>query len=235
MVMVKDMIGSLAQIVVVLIVYTTRDWKYMHVWMGIACLIPIPCYIFVPESPRWLIINGKLGRAKQVLIDMAIKNGRVLSEEQRIRLGEELVLLERDAINNNDQKETSLNPLDMMRTKKSFMKTIVLLFNWVTVNVGTYTLMLNATKLHGDIFLNYTLMALVNYIPGTVVLLITLKCFSRRANLFYGQFILGTYVENKIPLCLKISYIIFMAIESYLYYFNFRCLLYYPCISTKIV
>ena len=142
--------------------------------------------------------------AKQVLIDMASKNGRVLSEEQRIRLGEELVLLERDTINNNDQKEASLNPLDMMRTKTSCMKTIVLLFNWVTVNVGTYTLMLNATNLHGDIFLNYTLMALVNYIPGTGVLLITLKCFSRRANLFYGQFILGIYVDNKILLLLKI-------------------------------
>ena len=92
----------------------------------------------------------------------------------------------------------------MMRTKTSFLKTIVLLFNWVTVNVGTYTLMLNATKLHGDIFLNYTLMALVNYIPGTVVLLITLKYFSRRANLFYGQFILGIHCNNKNLLCLKI-------------------------------
>ena len=55
--------------------------------------------------------------------------------------------------------------------------------------------MLNATKLYGDLFLNYTLVVLVGDLPGTMVLLFTLKFFGRRFNLFYTQFILGNNQE----------------------------------------
>ena len=97
-------------------------------------------------------------------------------------------LIEKDA--NRRQGQENLNPLDMLR-RGHLMKTLILLFNWVTVCVGAYTLMLNATKLYGDLFLNYTLVVLVGDLPGTIALLFTLKFFGRRFNLFYTQFILG--------------------------------------------
>ena len=81
------------------------------------------------------------------------------------------------------------------------MKTLILLFNWVTVCVGAYTLMLNATKLYGDLFLNYTLVVLVGDLPGTIALLFTLKFFGRRFNLFYTQFILGNDQGIVIEFC----------------------------------
>ena len=71
------------------------------------------------------------------------------------------------------------------------MKTLILLFNWITVCVGGYTLLLNATKLHGDVFINYTLVVLAGDLPGTAAMLVTLRYFGRRFNLFYTQFILG--------------------------------------------
>ena len=191
-VMIKDFISPISQLILVLIIYNSRHWTYIHLWTGVACLIPFPCYYFVPESPRWLAVNGKLKQAEKILQTIARRNGKNLNENDRIEIKTTLILIEKDA--NRMQGQENLNPLDMLR-RGHLLKTLILLFNWVTVCVGAYTLMLNATKLYGDLFLNYTLVVLVGDLPGTIALLFTLKFFGRRFNLFYTQFILGNNQE----------------------------------------
>ncbi len=46
-------------------------------------------------------------------------------------------------------------------------------------------------KLHGDIFVNFVLSVLVGDIPGTFALIITMKYFGRKFNLFYLQYTVG--------------------------------------------
>ena len=195
-VMTKDFISPISQLILVLIIYTSRHWTYIHLWTGVACLVPFPCYYFVPESPRWLAINGKLKQAEKILLTIAKRNGKKLNENERKEIKTTLILIEKDA--NKMKGQENLNPLDMLRSGH-LMKTLILLFNWVTVCVGAYTLMLNATKLYGDLFINYTLVVLVGDLPGTVALLITLRFFGRRFNLFYTQFILGNYIYIMVP------------------------------------
>ena len=187
-VMIKDFMMPCSQLMLVLIIYTTRHWKYIHIWSGLACLIPFPCYFVVPESPRWLAINGKLNLADQILRTIARRNGKTLTEDERSLIKSTLILIEKDA--NKTKGQEKLTPLDMFR-RGHLIKTMILLLNWVTVCVGAYTLVLNSTKLYGDLFTNYTLVVLVGDLPGTISLLITLRFFGRRFNLFYTQFILG--------------------------------------------
>jgi len=93
-------------------------------------------------------------------------------------------------------------------------KTLILLFNWVTIVIGVYTLSLNATKLSGDLFLNYTLVVLAGSFPGTFALLLSLKLFGRRFNLFYTQFILGTccvilaFLPKSYKTCIIVFYLV---------------------------
>ena len=197
--MIKDFIMPFSQLMLVLIIYTTRHWKYIHIWSGLVCLVPFPCYFVVPESPRWLAINGKRNQADQILCTIARRNGKTLTEDERNVIKSTLILIENDA--NKTIGQENLTPLDMFR-RGQLMKTIILLLNWVTVCIGHYTLVLNSTKLHGDLFTNYTLVVLVGDLPGTISLLITLRLFGRRFNLFYTQFILG----NLLILCLQIIY-----------------------------
>ena len=75
--------------------------------------------------------------------------------------------------------------------KSNLQKTLIMLLNWITVNISQYTLLLNTTKLHGNIFVNYIMSVLVGDLPGTFALLITMKYFGRRFNLFYAQTIIG--------------------------------------------
>ena len=90
----------------------------------------------------------------------------------------------------NQEAETNLNTLDMFK-KNHVMKTMIILLNWVTTSVGSYTLLLNTADLHGDVFMNFILSALLGDLPGTLLLMVAMKCFSRRLNLFLSQAAVG--------------------------------------------
>ena len=47
--------------------YVPQGWRYMLGLAAIPSLIRIVAFIFLPESPRWLIGKGKYGKAKTVL------------------------------------------------------------------------------------------------------------------------------------------------------------------------
>jgi hypothetical protein len=118
----------------------------------------------------------------------------VLSEDQRNLITDTLMLLEKDA--KKTEEKRSISMLDMMSSKHR-TKTLLLLFSWITIVLGEYTLMLNATKLYGSVLINYTLVVTVSDFPGAMILLVTLKYFGRRLNLFYTQFILGKKILYK--------------------------------------
>ena len=186
--MVKDFFAPMSELVLVIIIYSTRQWTYIHIWAGVAILIPLPLYFIIPESPRWLAMNGKIEQAEDILINIGKKNGKDMTKCKKDIIQNTLATIQKEA-NTIDGKE-NLNPLDMVRPIH-MRKTLILLFNWVTIVVGVYTLSLNATKLSGDLFLNYSLVVLAGSFPGTFALLLSLRFFGRRFNLFYTQFILG--------------------------------------------
>ena len=112
-------------------------------------------------------------------------------------------------------------------------KTLILIFNWVTVCVGSYTLVLNSTKLYGDVFINYTLVVLAGEIPGTISLLITLRLFGRRFNLFYTQLILGMFKNPRVTMTAQ-SCLITLRCEILLKFY-YRLLLRYLGVFAKIL
>ena len=39
----------------------------MHLWAGIATASGLPIFFVIPESPRWLVCNGKVSEAEAIL------------------------------------------------------------------------------------------------------------------------------------------------------------------------
>ena len=145
-------------------------------------------FFIIPESVRWLAINGKRYQAEKVLEKIAKRNGRSISFRQKREIKTILQYVEKEAHRKKNQE--NLSPLDMLR--KTHLKiTLIMMLNWITVCVGTYTLILNTTKLSGNIYINWILSTTLGDLPGTVALIITLKYCGRRFNLFYTQFVLG--------------------------------------------
>ena len=65
----------MSELVLCIIIYTTRHWTYIHIWAGVGILIPLPLYFFVPESPRWLIRKKKYKEAQDIITKAAKFNG----------------------------------------------------------------------------------------------------------------------------------------------------------------
>lgn len=47
--------------------YTRQGWRYMLGLAAIPSLIRLVAFIFLPESPRWLVGKGKTTKAKLIL------------------------------------------------------------------------------------------------------------------------------------------------------------------------
>ena len=46
------------------LVFFNRNWTEMHIWCAIVSCLAFPLYFLIPESPRWLVANGKWQRAE---------------------------------------------------------------------------------------------------------------------------------------------------------------------------
>ena len=150
-------------------------------------MLGLPCFLILPESPRWLANNGRKESCEEVLLKIAKWNRREVTLDQRQEIRAILSKIEREA---HQTSEENLNILNMFRNG-NLKKTLILLLNWITVCVGSYTLLLNSTKLSGDLFINYSLSVVLGDLPGTFALMVTMKYFGRRFNMFYVQTVVG--------------------------------------------
>ena len=104
------------------------------------------------------------------------------------------ILKTANSLDDNDDDEnvqkTQLKYQDLFH--KIYLKpTCLLLIMWITGTVSNYTLIFNVTKLHGNLFVNNILSQIASDVPGTALLSITMKYFSRRFTLFYNYVVLG--------------------------------------------
>ena len=112
--------------------YDIIDWTWMHIWTGIISMTAWPCFFFIPESPRWLAINGNSQAAADILYKIAKRNGKTITMEEK--KGIEDVLHGIDEKSKQEDKDEQLSPLDMVRG--GYLRTTaIMLFNWVKLIV----------------------------------------------------------------------------------------------------
>ncbi len=162
-----------------LIAYLERDWRYMHLWAGLPSIIVCPLLVlFLRESARWNIVNGRLKVAERLLMKIAkINRGTALPEED----SQELKNLLRGMTKKTQQgieTDRKLTPLDMFR-RKYVVVTLILMSVWVTSIASFYALALNSTSLAGDIFLNQVYSNL-SELPVTLVVYLCIDMIGRR-------------------------------------------------------
>ncbi|XP_064105109.1 organic cation transporter protein-like [Macrobrachium nipponense] len=67
---------SLGYMIVPGIAYLIRPWRWLQVAYSIPMFYLISYYWFMPESPRWLIANGRYDQAVEIFSEAARVNGR---------------------------------------------------------------------------------------------------------------------------------------------------------------
>ena len=105
-----------------------------------------------------LILSAELFRP---LVFFLKWNGKKLSDSDTEEIQSILNQIDKAS---KQTSESNLNLIDMFK-KSNLSKTLIILFSWITTCLGSYTLFLNSTRLHGDLFLNFLLSALADF-PG---------------------------------------------------------------------
>ncbi len=161
---IKELTYPACQAVLALIAYLVPYWKYYHITVGCLCLISLPLCWILPESFRWLAENDRQEEAFNILKDMAKTNGKTLTEEDSDLI---LKTLEQVGKKSGD-KGKKLSFLQMFN-RHYFLISIVLCLTWAVIVVSNFTMNLNATKLSGDVFLNYGMVHVIE-IPIQIIL-----------------------------------------------------------------
>ncbi|XP_013411039.1 organic cation transporter protein isoform X2 [Lingula anatina] len=137
-------------IILTMVGYFLRDWRHIELAVSVPSFAYILYWWFVPESARWLLANGKEDKAEEILRQAAKVNGKVLPEKLFEQVAE-------------DEEEHHGSILQIFRSPRTLVRTLIIFLNWCVVSMVYYGLSLNSGNLGGDIFLNFFLSGLVEF------------------------------------------------------------------------
>ncbi|KAM4748637.1 organic cation/carnitine transporter 2-like [Rhinophrynus dorsalis] len=150
-----------------LFAYFIRDWRMLLLALTILGLFCIPLWWIIPESPRWLLSQGRVQDAEDIIRIAAKKNG----------------ITPPDTIFNftevRDHKDKAHTFLDLLKTRNIRIITFLSILLWMIISVGYFGLSLNTPNLHGDPYVNCFLSAIIE-VPAYIIAWLLLRHFPRR-------------------------------------------------------
>ena len=138
---------ALGEIVPALVAMGLKDWKTFQAVVSAVIASSGVAYFFVPESPRWLIANGRKEEALEVINEAAEVNKVKLTE-----LGEETP-------EKTVEKDSPVYGVKDLFRKSQLGITLPLFFCWPVITMLYYGLSLSADKIHmtDNVYLSYIL------------------------------------------------------------------------------
>nr|XP_061801302.1 organic cation/carnitine transporter 2-like [Nerophis lumbriciformis] len=153
-----------------LFAYFLRSWTALLLAIGLPGLLFVPLWWFVPESPMWLLSQGRVAEA-EVIVRKAAQMNRVVAPE----------IIFGDSKWHADDKRLvdRYTILDLMRKRRIAMMTILLCWVWFTLSISYYGLSLNTSQLHSDPYISCFLSAVVE-VPAYLSCSLVIRYVPRR-------------------------------------------------------
>ncbi|CAM4672986.1 unnamed protein product [Leuciscus chuanchicus] len=160
---------SIGYMMLPLAAYFLRDWRTLLLVLTIPGFFCMPLWWFIPESPRWLLSQGRVDEAEEIL-RKAAKMNRVKAPE---------VIFPRHQSKDSAGSLKTYSLCDLVKSTNIRCITVLLCLVWFAVSSGYCALSLNTSSLHGDIFLNCFLSAVVE-VPALLMAWLMLRRLPRR-------------------------------------------------------
>ncbi|XP_063045920.1 organic cation/carnitine transporter 2-like [Engraulis encrasicolus] len=149
--------------------YFIRDWKTLQIGLSLFGILYMPLCWFIPESPRWLITQGRLQEAEAIIRAAAKRNG--------ITPPEDIFQLEHSADTEVSQARSNTKSkardkytfFDLLRTANLRNITLICIMMWFTKSLMYYSLSLNTSNLDGDPYRNCLISAGTEFLGYTFV------------------------------------------------------------------
>ncbi|XP_040907430.1 solute carrier family 22 member 5-like [Toxotes jaculatrix] len=186
-----------------LFAYFLRDWKSLLLAVSLPGVLYIPLWWFIPESPRWLLSQGRMEEAEAILRNAAEKNKveapQVIFEDYS---ADDIKMLSK-----NEERHTVF---DLIRTSNIRATTLILCLVWFSLSTGYFGLSLNTSRLSADPYISCFISAAIE-VPSYISSWLALRYFPRRLSasctmllgglsLFFIQLVPQTLPELSITL-----------------------------------
>ncbi|XP_075342794.1 organic cation/carnitine transporter 2-like isoform X2 [Odontesthes bonariensis] len=138
---------------------------------------------FIPESPRWLLSQGRVKEAEAIFRNAAKLN----------KIEPPPVIFSSLQKDTKSEKRRPYNICDLLRSRNIRWISITLWLVWNTLTIAYFALSLNTANLHGNPFFNCFLSALVEF-PAYTLSWVMFRWCSRRLSLSSTLFTGGLFL-----------------------------------------
>ncbi|KAK6494190.1 solute carrier family 22 member 5-like isoform X1 [Huso huso] len=141
---------ALGYIILPLFAYFIRSWRMLLFVISIPGLFYVPLWWFIPESPRWLLSQGRAEEAEAIIRAAAKKNG--VTPPMNIFKGEEIIAFMQ--LTSKVKSQHSYTYIDLIRTTNIRNVSIINFIVWMIITIGYFGLSLNTPNMIGDPYVN---------------------------------------------------------------------------------
>ena len=143
------------------IAYFVREWKYIFIFTTAPYSLIVFIYYFIPESAKWLLVNGQKKKADKIFENIAKWNKKKIPENISVYVTAKI------------QKP---KPWNLFRTKKTAISILIQGYSWMVIGMIFYTLTFAADDIGGSLYANYLILNVTSGLP----VLFTLAYFCDR-------------------------------------------------------
>ncbi|XP_078418029.1 organic cation/carnitine transporter 2-like [Cetorhinus maximus] len=150
------MFYAIGYIILPIFAYYIRNWRILLLALTIPELLYIPFWWLIPESPRWLITQGRVTEAEKIVQGFAKRNGitHIGAIFQHVDTREYTLL------NSTVGQDQPHSFLDLVRTSNIRNITILSFLVWMITSIGYFVLTLGTPNMYGDPYLNCLISAI---------------------------------------------------------------------------
>eukprot|EP00794_Sanderia_malayensis_P018702 gene18702-20590_t len=146
---------TIALVIVGVKAYFIRKWKILFMICTAPYIFTLAFAKFVPESIRWLNLNGRTEEAMAILRRIAKFNKMTIPDHVTLKPHVQ-----------TEKHKTS--PLDLFRPTRTALTTLFQAFAWMVNGLVYYGVALAADDLGGDMYRNYIVASLVEF-PAVIL------------------------------------------------------------------
>ncbi|KAF2356102.1 Major facilitator sugar transporter-like [Trinorchestia longiramus] len=179
---------TLGTVIVPWFAILVSDWRLFSVLCSVPMLFGASAYYFVPESVRWLMLQGRTEESLKIVTKIASVNKKIIPSDVLKKFEVSMIEAKRLA----DTEEESVSLIDITKTPAQLRTFIIVTLYWMLVNLSYDGHLRNVSNLPLDVFIIFTVTSATEF-PADTILTLTLDKWGRRWYAFGSMLLSGIF------------------------------------------
>ncbi|XP_062566025.1 organic cation transporter protein-like [Saccostrea cucullata] len=142
-----------------------RHWQYLQLAVAVPCAVYVLYWWVIPESPRWLLSQGRMEEAEKIVQRVAKVNG--FDVKGNLIVGEKIEIPKGEKI------------WHVFKHKVLFVRAMILFVNWIVIAMDYYGVTMHVGNIGGNFYLNQFILAIVEF-PAKIATMLLLNRIGRQ-------------------------------------------------------